>query len=340
MTFQPLTGAGWLLALLLPALAGAVVLAVRSPHPLRRRWSVRAGAVLTLVLLVLGPSVRTTVQEEGGVGIDVFFVVDRTGSMAAEDWAGDAPRLDGVRHDIDALVRALPGARYSILSWDSEAARQLPLTTDARAVTAWTETVQQEITAYSSGSLVDRPLDLLASALEGAAEREPSHLRLVFLASDGEQTAPGTPRSYADLAPLVDGGAVLGYGTAEGGPMRSYDGSLEPDPDRPYIPDESAPVGPDGAPPRAVSRIDEAALRAVAEQLGVPYVHRAGPTDVTPLVAGLDPELVAGGTSERPAWRLVAWPLGLVLLGLLAAETWSTARGWTPLRRGALGWRR
>lgn len=336
MTFRPLDGAGWLLLLLLPALAGAILLAGRSAGAHRRRWVVRAGMLLALVGLALGPSVPTTTEGRGGVAVDVFFVVDRTGSMAAEDWADGAPRLDGVGHDITALVEALPGARYSILAWDSEATRQLPLTTDGRAVEAWTQTVQQEITAYSSGSTLDRPLDALRRALEGAATREPSHVRLVFLASDGEQTDPGAPRSYADLAPLVDGGAVLGYGTADGAPMRSYDGSLLPDPDAPYIVDDTAPPGPDGEPPVAVSRIDEAALQAVAEQLGVPYVHRTDPTDVTGLVDGLDLETIAAdGRTRDTTWTVVTWPLALVVVVLLAAEAWGTTRGWMPVRRGA-----
>lgn len=334
MTLRPLIGVGWLLLLLVPPLVLAVREALRPGRsaPLRGRWWLRSAALLATLGVGLGPSVPTTTDQEMGVAVEIFFVVDRTGSMAAEDWGQGTPRLDGVRHDLPALVAAVPGARYSIIGWDSQATRQLPLTTDGRAVGAWTQTVQQEITAYSSGSLVDRPLVALTSALEGAADRNPSHVRLVFFLSDGEQTTPGEPASFAALDPLVDGGAVLGYGTAQGGPMRSYDGSLDPDPDAAYILD-----GDGSDAPQAISRIDEDALRTVADQLGVPYVHRTGPDEVTSLVAGLDPEEIAtDGRREQTLWSAVTWPIAVVLVALLAAEAWWVAGSWTPVRRGAV----
>lgn len=330
MTLRPLLGAGWLLLLVLPPLVFALWAAVRAPQGRRLRWWTRVAAVLGLAAVGAGPSVPVPETNEQGVAVDVFFVVDRTGSMVAEDWSAESlPRWDGVRHDVPALVDVVPGARYSIISWDSTATRQLPLTTDARAVRSWAQTANQEITAFSSGSLVDRPLVALQRALVGAQERSPSHVRLVFFLSDGEQTAPGTPASYAELAPLVDGGAVLGYGTAEGGPMRSYDGALEPDPDAPYILDGEG----EGA-PQAISVIDEEALRTVAEELGIAYVHRTGPDEVTSLVAGLDPEEIASdGRRRLTTWSLVAWPFALLLVVPLGAEVWWTAHAWVTLRR-------
>jgi Ca-activated chloride channel family protein len=358
MSLRPLIGIGWLLLVLLPALGLAGWLALRAEASVRRRWWLRVAAVVALLGLGLGPSLPRQTEQELGVAVEIFFVVDRTGSMAAEDWGDGAPRLDGVRQDVPALVAAVPGARYSVIAWDSEATRQLPLTTDARAVSAWSQTFQQEITAYSSGSLVDRPLTALTTALQGAAERNPSHVRLVFFLSDGEQTTEGEPASFEALAPLVDGGAVLGYGTTGGGPMRSYDGSLDPVPDAPFILDGS---GDDAPPP--ISVIDEEALRTVADQLGVEYVHREGPdgarsgagsggagsggtgstgteadAELTDLVDDLDAEQVAAdGRRTQTTWTAVTWPFAVVLVGLLGAEVWWTVRSWTPLRRDRRG---
>ena len=330
MSLQPLLGVGWLLLLLVPMTVFAVVQAVRARPGSRLAWWLRSVAVLLVLGIGLGPSVPRITDEDLGVAVDVFFVVDRTGSMAAEDWSAERlPRLEGVRHDVVALTEAIPDARYSIIGWDSSASRQLPLTTDEGAVESWTQTVRQEITAYSSGSLVDRPLVPLQTALAGAAERSPSHVRLVFFLSDGEQTTDGEPESYEALAELVDGGAVLGYGTAEGGPMRSYDGSLDPDPEAPYILDGDAPDA-----PQAISRIDEESLGTVADQLGVPYVHRTGPDEVESLVADLDPEQIAqDGRRALRTWQAVSWPLAVLLVLVLAYEAWRTARHWVPLRR-------
>ncbi|MFC4554641.1 vWA domain-containing protein [Georgenia faecalis] len=304
----------------------SVVLALRTRGA---TWWRRAGMVVCLAVIALAPAVpasTTTVRSNA----ELYFVVDRTGSMAAEDYDDGRPRLDGVRNDITALVDAMPGARYSVIAFDSQATRQLPLTTDSRAVDTWADTLVQEITVYSAGSLIDRPLEALTTTLEGAAERNPENVRIVFFLSDGENTDGDAASedaelaSFAGLAPLVDGGAVLGYGTAEGGQMRTYDGTPQTGPgtDAPWILDESQP----GSPP-ALSRIDETSLRRVAEQLEVDYVHRTAPTDVSSLVAGLDVEdIAADGRRDVTVYADVWWPAAIVLALLLVWEAFALVR--------------
>ena len=339
-----------LLVVLAPTLALAVVRAVRTGRSgvaddaTRLAWLRRAAIVVVVAVIGACPATSSTQHDATGVDVEMFFVVDLTGSMAAEDWgpsaAGTASgaaaptsaatRLDGVRHDIVSLVADVPGARYSVLAFDSQASRQLPLTSDARAVGAWAQTVRQEISAYSSGSLTDRPLDALGTALAGAAERNPSHVRLVFFRSDGEQTADGEARSYADLAPLVDGGAVLGYGTAAGGRMRSYDGALDLDPAAPYLQDDA---GGD-----AVSHLDEESLRAVADQLGIPYVHRTAPDATRALVADVDAHQIAtDGRRDVTTYTDLTWPFAALLGLLLAGEAWGSATRRGPRTRVAAG---
>ncbi|MEE6281765.1 vWA domain-containing protein [Georgenia sp. MJ170] len=329
----------WLTALVFgPMLVICLIAAIRA----RRTgdgtflaWLRRAVMTVALLGIALGPAVpSTTTTVESNV--EMFFVVDRTGSMAAEDYDGGRTRLDGVREDVVALVEAMPGARYSVIGFDSQATRQLPLTTDARAVRTWADTLVQEITFYSAGSSVDRPLAALTTALEGAAERNPENVRLVYFLADGEDTRGDgveeqETQSYEPLAELVDGGAVLGYGTAEGGQMRAYDGTSATGPgtDAPWIVDPTQP----GSPP-AVSQIDEAALRRVAEQLGVDYTHRISPTPVDGLVAGVDVETITGdGRRDVSVYEDASWPLAAVLAALLAWEIWyQTSRFPRPTR--------
>src|SRR5699024_7347103 len=159
-----------------------------------------------------------------------------------------------------------------------------PLTTDGRAVRSWAETLSPELSDYSAGSAIDRPLEALTTTLERAAEQRPENVRLVFLFSDGENTRasgsnPDDIASYAPLAPLVDGGAVLGYGTTEGGQM-------------PYVTANGSSPGewiidPEtGAP--AVSRIDEEQLRTVAADLHLEYRHRIDDASLAGLADGVD----------------------------------------------------
>ena len=326
VVFVPLLGlAAWQLVVALRAPARGPAGQGRTAGP-RGAWARRTALVALLAVIGLGPSVPVTDRDTSVANVDMFFVVDRTGSMAAEDFDGTNERLDGVRHDIASLTADIPGARYSIISFDSQASRQVPLTTDARAITSWAETFQREITLYSKGSLTDRPLDALGAALQGAATDRPANVRLVFFLSDGEQTADGEPRSYEGLAPLVDGGAVLGYGTSEGGRMKEYMPGEDPA-TAGYLRDPSRATLDEAESPDALSLIDEDNLRAVATQLGVPYAHRETTGPTAELVAGVDAQQVAAdGRRLVTAYRPVVWPFALAGAVLLGFEAWAAGR--------------
>jgi Ca-activated chloride channel homolog len=329
VSLQPVVGEVWIALATVVGLAVAGLGLMRAPRARQSRawWWPRIIAVLALAVIALQPSVRMATGEERDAMVDVLLVVDRTGSMAAEDWGSEQPRLDGVRTDVGTLAQALPGVRWSVLSWDSEAIRQLPYTADSDAVLSWAQTMRQEVTDYSSGSRLDRPLAALTEVLVADQHRYPSNRRLVVLMSDGEQTTSGQVESFSGLEPLIDGGLVLGYGTVEGGQMRSYDGSLEVDPDAPWI------TGEDGEP--AVSHLDEEALNTVAEELSVPYLHRssADPTDLQNWVDGLALTADDLGSDPIESWSAVTWPAALLLVGALALELAWTVRLWPVHRR-------
>ncbi|HLQ80206.1 MAG TPA: vWA domain-containing protein [Brachybacterium sp.] len=240
------------------------VLLVRRPRQ-RLMWARR----LLMVLLLLGVALRPVTPIEGEqterMDANVFFVVDRTGSMNAEDYAGEQPRLEGVERDMQRIMGMTEGARYSVIAFDSSATRQLPLTTDAGAAKAWIDTLTTEPTAYSQGSNVDRALTPLMVEISEAKREDPESSVLVYFLSDGENTDGEESESFSQAAGFVDGGAVLGYGTAEGGPMKAQGGDDHGE----YI------TGPDGE--RGISRIDEEQLETIAGELGVPYLHREDP---------------------------------------------------------------
>ncbi|MBW3067948.1 MULTISPECIES: VWA domain-containing protein [unclassified Actinomyces] len=323
---------GWPLTLL-AAVAVAAVLAASARWLLRSgadpgarsTWWRRVALGAAVVLILAGPSVPVT-EAVAVSNVEVYLVVDRTGSMAAEDWAGGpeaggGTRLDGVRADLTTIRDAYPDARFSIIALDSTAARELPLTSDIDAVTSWIGSLQQEVTNRSEGSSLERALPLLSQTLTGAAESAPENARLVFILSDGEATDDGRGAGTADaagvswqqLGEVVDGGAVLGYGTEGGGRMRAFGGSADPDAD--YITDPST-----GEP--AVSVPDTAELQAVADALGVTYLQRTGTGD-DPGEAFTDQDVeqvLSDGRERKRYTHYVIWPLGLVAAVLLVWE--------------------
>lgn len=272
-----------------------------------RGWLVRGGLVLLLLLAACRPGIPGGTVQAAATDLNVFFVVDTSSSIAAEDHApaggqagkeqaaggqtgtGQAatgqpagvPRLDGVREDIRAIARELGGARYSLISFDSSATVRMPLTADTSALETAVAVLGPEVTDYSQGSSVTAARVLLAERLATARDSHPERPRLVFYFGDGEQTSAAAPQALGIDGSLVSGGAVLGYGTPDGGRMKENSG----DPTRPagtYIQDPD--TGDD-----AVSRLDEDRLRDLARQLAVPYLHRAAGDAAAPMLQQATP---------------------------------------------------
>jgi Ca-activated chloride channel family protein len=321
VTFLPIAPA-WILAVLM---VGAVVaiwwhpagsgLPGESPSG---HWRL-TGAVVLLGLAALRPGVPGDEAEVTAANLNVYFVVDTTSSIIAEDWGGVYPRVAGVRGDIADLALALTGARYSIVTFDQAARVRLPLTTDTTALEAALATLLPEPFEFSLGSSVTEANDRLTILLEQAAERHPQRGRIVFYLGDGEQTAAGEPPPFTIPVGHIHGGAVLGYGTTDGGRMKSTRARYDDSPS--YIQDPT--TGGD-----AVSMIDEDRLRQLASQLGVPYLQRVAGESVLPALDAIDLARYAS-TEELEKEKVrsrheLYWPL---LVGVAGVGLWELGAG-------------
>lgn len=311
MNFLPLVTPWlfWPVALLLIAAAASLLHKSRSAA----RWRYAALVVL-VVFSAARPGIPGASVPVAATDLNVFFVVDTTPSVAAEDHNGSGRRIDGIKADISAIAEELAGASFSLLSFDSNAVVELPLTTDTTALRTLSEVLSPGITYNSQGSSISVADSLLAERLAAVESSHPERPRLVFYFGDGEQTAAQAPAPFTKSTALVDGGAVLGYGTAAGGKMREQGfGSAT---GGEWIVDKSAA----GAP--AVSKIDEQALRKVASELDVPYVHRAGNADIAPAMVKSAPGTSSQSESQNTApgrWELY-WLLAVAAFGVALWE--------------------
>lgn len=250
----------------------------------RRAWLRRGAVVLLLLAAVLRPGLPGGSVPAATADLNVFFVVDTTTSMVAEDYGNTSPRLDGARKDIMAIAEQLPGARFSVITFDTTAHVRMPLSTDTLALQTITDVLEPQVTAYARGSSIAAARQVLAERLAAARDNQPSRPRLVYYLGDGEQTSGKEPEAMAFDAGLVAGGAVLGYGTPTGGRMKENTGLTKDTEDGygggtggggpagrggGYVQDNRT-----GRAGDALSVIDEGRLRTIADQLGVPYVHR------------------------------------------------------------------
>ncbi|MDR6417464.1 VWA domain-containing protein [Pseudarthrobacter sulfonivorans] len=323
MTLQPILP-WWLMAVLIAAvvvfLGWRLVRALRAPAGGRRReWLFRGALVLLLLAAALRPGVPGGSAQAATSDLNVFLVVDTSSSIVAEDYGNSSPRLNGVRQDIKAIAGELAGARFSLLTFDSSAVVRMPLTTDTTALDTAVAVVQPQVTAFSKGSSVTAAGKLLTERLRTARDSHPERPRLVYYFGDGEQTSSGAPEAIRVDGGLVNGGAVLGYGTSEGGRMKENTGQRSgSDGGAGYIQDRTTGSGRD-----ALSVIDEGRLQWIAGQLGVPYVHRSAGDAVAPMMQAADPgELQrapeGSGVDGRTEFYWI-FAFGAFLLGLREA---------------------
>ncbi|HVK29075.1 MAG TPA: VWA domain-containing protein [Nocardioides sp.] len=282
----------------------------------------RVAIALTFVIVLLRPGFGTADVPTRLSDIDVLVVVDRTRSMAALDYAGRKPRIEGVRADLTALAEELPGARFAMVGFGAESRLTLPFTTDASAFQSAVETLDLERPREGDGSSATRPVAEVVEVLERAAERRPDRRRVVVYVGDGEDTtSAGADRSFDEVADLVVGGAVLGYGTTDGAEMPAAD---DLDLDLGYVEDPES-----GEP--AISRADLDNLRDIADELDVDFQHRTGTGDMDRVVDSFEGSYVDGERGDGPpAEHDLTWLFGLLLLGLVLVELRS---GWRAVWR-------
>lgn len=314
----------WPLAVLLGlVLVGVAVAALVTRPEQRRRWVLRTGAAAAVALALLGPGVAGAQAPQATRAINVWFVVDTTSSSMARDYKDGQPRMDGYKEDIAKIAEALPGARYSLVTFDATARTTMPLTTDSNALATAVETMRQEVTLYSKGSSITVAQEHLRRSLEQSEQRYPQRSRVVFYLGDGEQTNGQAPEAF-DMGGLVDGGAVLGYGTADGAPMANLNSIGESDGDITTADGQTA-----------ISKASEDDLKKIADQLGVPYVHRDGGS-ISPALTDADPgELVEDSTARTPTHVSLVWVCATVAAVLLLIDLWLLVRETSRLARAA-----
>ncbi|MFD5214067.1 VWA domain-containing protein [Microbacterium sp. NPDC058345] len=284
-------------------------------------WVLRVGMLLVVFTMLLRPGIPGGTSQTLATDTDVVIVVDTTASIVAEDWDGDRPRLAGVRADVQSIADEYPGARFALVSFDASAQLRLPLTTDTTALMSSLAVMRPEVTDQSRGSSIGIANRMLADTLSSAAKAAPERSRMVFYLGDGEQTASHDPESFTSSAKYVDGGAVLGYGTAEGGAMKKTTGRGDGGAGE-YIEYQGE---------RAMSVIDEENLRVISEELGVAYQGRSAVAEIELPEA---PTRTTDYSASGEVGNVIElyWVLALALLALVAIELARAAMQVTRLR--------
>ena len=215
--------------------------------------------IVLLAIINLRPMIATKNEEVIMNNLNVLFVMDNTISMKAEDYNGNNMRLSAVKKDISYIMEELSGASFGLIKFDNSSSILCPFTADTESVEDAISILDSIDYFYGKGSSLNLPKDNMKELLESASKKEEKRT-ICFFISDGEITDDSKLESYKALAKYLSGGAVLGYGTEQGGKMKQ---SSESDY---YIYDYDTHSD-------AISKIDEKTLKEIASDLEIDYVR-------------------------------------------------------------------
>lgn len=226
--------------------------------------------IAVLVIISQRPMLRDKDEIVFNMDLDVMFVIDNTVSMNAVD-VDSGTRLDAVKSDCKKIMESFTGANFAIITYANIAQVKYPFTNDFAVISDIIDNLKIVDPNYATGSSLNLPYNYMKMLLESSSSKD-KHKRIVFFMGDGELTkkeASNTDFStYSDLADLINGGAVLGYGTIEGSKVIITESTAL------RILVDSEGYLKDGKTNQpAISKFNEDNLRNLASNLNLNYFH-------------------------------------------------------------------
>ena len=274
---------------------------------IHRRWAAHLLWLLFFLATVTAlarPQWGGTEETVERTGIDCFFLLDTSRSMAVEDVAPN--RLGLARHAAESLLAQISEHRVGLIGFAGEAGVQCPLTLDHAAVKMFLQTIEIDSMPV--------PGTALAGALETALQRfkateDMDRVRAIVLFTDGEDHAGGLDALYENFRQAGIPVFTVGLGTSQGGPipMRDGDGVLTG-----YKKDRSGQI--------VTSRMDDEPLRELSRETGAAhYVVTPAEKEIDEIARTLTSMKGSGfATSWSRRFRdRFQWPLALALAALL-----------------------
>ncbi len=223
--------------------------------------------VINMRIMVRGGDVPTMMPN-----VDIVFVVDNTLSILAEDYGdNNGRRIDAIKEDCKYITEQFPGASFSVIAFGNNVQQMIPYTTDATMTVETIETLHGGSQYHANGT----SLNAVMESMEKMLDDKRGNYKILFFISDGEIQSSEPLKSYSGLNKLIDSGAVLGYGTEKGGPMKPVEYYIE-ESEWEYLTyyDDNFDKQ------KALSKIDEKNLKSIASDFGVEYIHMTSQSEI------------------------------------------------------------
>lgn len=189
--------------------------------PLASRARSNTKFVLFILVITLGIFAAANLQtgskmeEVKREGIDMFFCIDISNSMNAEDIAPN--RLERSKQAINNIINQLRGDRIGIIVFAGNAYVQLPITTDYAAAKLFLSTINTSLIP-SQGTEIGSAINLAVKSF-GNSENS----KAIIVISDGEDHENGDAvKAAQEAAKLGIKIYTIGMGLEDGAPIPLY----------------------------------------------------------------------------------------------------------------------
>jgi len=269
-------------------------------------------AFIGLFVALAGPLVGYRWEQVSRRGNEIVFAIDASRSMSTPDVKPD--RLTRAKLAIDDFVNELDGDAVGIVAFAGSAFLVCPITLDYGAF-------HESLSAIDTNTIPRGGTNISSAILaaQAALRRRPGSDRILILVTDGEDLE-GSAVVAAKAAALSDGLKIytVGVGTAAGDLI-----PLAPEQGGGFVKDETGAF--------VKSRLDEAALKAVAAATGGFYVplgtQGEGLSAVLRAIVGSVGKHDLAYRQQRIYIQRYQWPLAASLALLLASLLIGTRRG-------------
>ncbi len=238
----------------------------------------KASYIIQILIVILLFVINMRIMVRGGdvptmmPNVDIVFVVDNTLSILAEDYGdNNGRRIDAIKEDCKYITEQFPGASFSVIAFGNNVQQMIPYTTDATMTVETIGTLHGGSQYHANGTSLNAVMESMQKMLDDKR----GNYKILFFISDGEIQSSDPLKSYSGLNKLIDSGAVLGYGTEKGGPMKPVEYYIE-ESEWEYLTyyDDNFDKQ------KALSKIDEKNLKSIASDFGVEYIHMTSQSEI------------------------------------------------------------
>ena len=169
---------------------------------------------LSVVPIAARPMIRSKDIQYARPDLDVLFVLDTTMSMWARDYQNDS-RMNGAIETMEFIMEEMNGSSFALITFGDKSEIKMPITQDAQSIDDAVKALRIPDRWMAEGTSLNSPFENMEYMLSHMGKEE-GHERIVFFLSDGEITVDEERIDFTDMASMIDGGAVLGFGTEKG----------------------------------------------------------------------------------------------------------------------------